>query len=362
MEIDNPNLGESLYDYHYGGYRCAYCSGIIIIASGSSTLEVLFQEALERLRLEHLGEDEYFLTCEEEKAIRDGIAEREGGECIAFGQCLHYRCLALLQEPGNKELFSRLLLTNRENMVLPDENPALYTFYDINYSVVRQCLNKCAYCHLELTVYAPGFAYCEKTDKSRHCLYLHNACYMTLKEARCRTKLLEANARRNFAHYVTTGTPSTWARFTIAEMAERNEGWLRFATLYSMTFDERHYLNEWLRFIQQQKALWREQQSTCWFSHITDDMVVMVMELSTKSEEQLTLLEKELTTKPEPLTCVPIEEELPLPSCMPSKENCTRYGPVKTRSAERQLYLNLISALRQSIRENQPQACYASLQ
>jgi len=241
MEIDKPNLGVSAYDYKYKGYRCAYCNEVVI-TNDPETLELLFQDAVAKLRLEDAGgANEFFLTEKEEAVLRETIATRERGVCIAYEQCIHYRCLALLQQPDNKETFSRLLLANRQNLVLPDENPALYTFYELNYSGVRQCLNACVYCQREIDANSPGFAYCEKCDVKRRCLFLHNACYLLLKEQRYREQLLAANARRNFSHFLTSGPLPVQC---VEEMAARNEAWLSFAKRYELTFDERHALKK----------------------------------------------------------------------------------------------------------------------
>lgn len=349
MEIDN--LGVSVYDYLYRGYRCAYCHEVVI-TNDAETLERLFKEAVEKLRMDHQGED-FYMTEKEKQVLWESIEARERGECIAYGQCVHYRCLALLQEPENREVLARFEMANRQNMQLPDENPDLYTFYELNYSQVKQCINSCVYCHREINSSAPGFAYCEKSDKKRRCLYLHNACYLTLKEMRAQKRLLEANARRNFSHFLSVFTPSRCA----LTLAERNEAWLSFITRYELTFYERDALNTWLKYVQQEKASWSEAQNVAWQTNITEDLGEMILLLSTtKTEEELAIMEKDLAVIPllgdRPMCQLPAPSRKALPSCLPSKDTFVCYGLAPLTLEPRQLYLNLIRTLRQGNRED----------
>lgn len=352
MEIDN--LGVSVYDYLYKGYRCAYCHDVVI-TNDPETLERLFKDALDKLRAEHQDKDEdFYITEKEEQALRDSINERERGECIAYEQCLHYRCLALLQQPENKEVLARLEMANRQNMQLPDENPERYTFFELNYSQVKQCINSCVYCHREINGNAPGFAYCEKSDKKRRCLYLHNACYLSLKESRYQKQLFEANARRNFSHFLSVFKPIRCA----VTMAERNEAWLSFITRYELTFYERDALSTWLKYVAQEKALpsWSEAQNVAWVTNITKDLGVIILLLDAKTEEELTDMEKELVAMPlfgdRPTCQLPAPSRKALPSCLPSKDTFVCYGLAPPTLEPRQLYLNLIRTLRQARRED----------
>lgn len=357
MEIDKPDLGISTYDYKHKGYRCAYCNEVVI-TNDPETIELLFQDAVAKLRLEDGGgANEFFLTAREEATLRESIATRERGVCIAYEQCLHYRCLALLQQPDKQETFSRLLLANRQNLVLPDENPALYTFYELNYSQVRQCLNTCVYCQREIDGNSPGFAYCEKSDVKRRCLYLHNACYLALKEKRYRDQLLDANARRNFSHFLTSGAPPIQC---VEEMAARNEAWLAFAKRYELTFDERHSLNEWLKVVKEQQAKpsWREQESALWQANISEDLASLMDEIAQKGEAVVVEV-----VLPAPRKCIQVAiPKKAIPSCLPVMDSFTvcdqTVQPMKTPSS--QLYINLSSALKQGKRESDG-VCRASI-
>lgn len=334
--MQNNQLGVSAYDYRYGTCRCVYCNQPVILRNTPDTLDLLFRDELEKLKATQ--GDQFYLTLAEEKQLRDEILQRESGQSIGYEQCIHYRCLAIIQRPENKEILERITLANRQNMLLPDD--ANYLFYDLNYSNLVQCLNYCAYCNREINVHAPGFAYCEKTDKHKNCLFLHVACYDALKEYRCCVHRLAKDARRHFFHFVSSKlTDPTNPK----EMAARNEAWLSFLTQYALDFDERHLFNAWLSFMETQE------DSPIWQAGITEDLNALTRQLAALSEEALNALEIDLLSIPPPINPLCI---IPAPNSRTENGvTCIVYTP---RPLPQQLQLNLINALRQARRELPP--------
>lgn len=343
--MQSAQLGISTYDNRYGSCRCVYCHEIVLLLNTTNTqttLDALFQDEVEKLR-ERYGST-YYLTVCEERELRESIQARESGECIGYEQCIHYRCLAIVQQPENKQTLALIRQANRQNMPLPTEED--YVFYELHCSTVRECTNYCVYCHREINTYAPGFAYCEKKKyklvATRKCEYMHSACFNGLTEARCHARLLEAQARRNFMHMLTVSpSSSNYPRPT--EYARRNEAWLSFLSKYALDFDERHLFSQWLTLAAAEQTLWPEFDNAVWLSHITHDLNALTTELAALSEEELTLLESELLlTLPPP----PQQTNCILPDAIPAP--CILYKPTPLST---QLQLNLIAALRQARRE-----------
>lgn len=339
----NPNLGLSVYDHHYQACRCVYCNEVVIL--NQVTLEILFQEEIARQYQENVNNDFFFLTYADEQKIKERIAEYYGGSELAYDQCIHARCLALLQKEENKGILNQIALANRQNMVLPD--PALYDMYPINSTNVKECLNICAYCHFVITTLSPGFAYCLKTDRELRCLYLHYTCYESLTAMRDTHKQREKLVRRNFIHFLTMGQPIARYNYSVKEMAEHNDAWYEFLSRYELTFDERDVFNAWLNFISDQKSKWTEAQLIGeWQKSLRyDDLSVLVDEqLRGQTLDQLNIVEKviqeQLDTLPIPTRCIPA------PNPLLSTPTVVCFGPPSpTNRQPPLLYLNLVQTL-----------------
>lgn len=361
MEMEVEQFGSSKYDYHYMSCRCAYCNKVVILEHNLDTLEILYQEELENQR--NLRNDpSFYHTASEAKRERQAIMEREEGAYVAHEQCLHYRCLVVLQQDEKKGDLARLELANRRNIELP--NTEKHYFYELNYTNVLMCLNKCAFCRLCITRHATGFAYCEKTDNLRKGHYLHHACFDALSEERCHARKLEAQNRRQFLHFLTTtSAENQWKSLSVEKLAARNEAWLTFLSKYELNVDERDTLFEWIEaggtrlFDDTEPAKkWDEHQKCVWRANTTEDILSLFFtDIGQLKDEELDEKEKETiaSSSPSPylLQCtIPVPEILPSIYAMPlaTTDKCIRYTPVPLPG---QLILNLIKTLRQARRE-----------
>lgn len=354
-------IGVSTYDYQYGTCRCVYCNKPVIMhnnsASAENTLNVYFQEEVERRRRKYPGAD-FYLTVAEEEELRKLIEEVELGECIGYEQCIHYRCLEVIQSPEKKDVLERIRLSNRQNMELPDADH--HILYELNYCNLIQCINYCAYCHREINVHAQGFAYCRKEDKAKKkCLFLHDTCYATLKEIRCHEKQLALHARRTFMHQLMFPLSKT---ASVKKVALRNEGWLSFLKQYELDFEERHLFNTWLATVEQKKRLvWLTScDQQIWLHHVTEDLEELSRLIREKeiTDENLAILEMDLVREPEPVypfCTIPAPKSVISPLEMDVEAAPDVYclsGNFKPPTLPKQLHINLVRSLRQRIRED----------
>ena len=349
--MENPNLGVSDYDYVYGTRRCAYCNDVIIL-NNPETLERLYLDEVERLRLER-NDPSFYLTVREERNLRECIMERERGLCIAYEQCLHYRCLAILEQADNEALLERIRRTNRCNINLPDNET--HERYAINYANAQNCLHACAFCQRVLNQHLPGFAYCERSKKkTRHCqyLFLHDTCFNALDQTRCRDRALAAQARRNFIHLLTYDSASAWPNYSDAQVAQRSEAWLNFLSEYEASQDDLDALDEWIAFIKTQQVIpWSASNAERFLNNTEEYLLLLVTQLGDRTDEALETLEKELLDRVTEAESLPSICSVATPRPAIANQNMETVpsivcGPTTVKQPAL-LYINLIHLLKQ---------------
>jgi hypothetical protein len=290
-----------------------------VVIINPETLEILFQDEVERLKNENAYNDYFYLSASQERNIKKEIETRYRGGILDYDQCIHDRCLALLQKPENYRIMEQIRLANRQNMPLPD--PLLHNKYPIEYTSVEECQTVCLYCRGQITSNNPGFAYCLKSDRTRCCRYLHIACYEGLLQMRKQQRETDERIRRTFMHLLSSGYPAEWTTYSVRELAIRNDAWFEFLARYHLTFDEREVLSEWLNFIDAKKQGFTESELVeIWLPSLKypDISLIVSDSLSGQSYDQLTVSELIMRT----LIDSPQQTLNDPPGCITTPEPC----------------------------------------
>lgn len=304
--MESTILFHSTYDYLYKTYRCLYCHAPIALTPES--LDLLVQEARDTLLRENQTSF-FYLTPEQDAALRREVETRERGICLSDKQCLHDRCLTIVQ--ANEDLWTKIQAADRRRMPLPNVDE--HNIYDVYYNTSLQASRHfCGFCHNMLTASWPGFAYCKKSNWAKDCAFMHYSCFRELFDARETRHNVAEQWRRVELNYLTSDL--LIPERDVPNIAMRHDRWVSLMRRFELREEERDAFIRWYAFLLAQKASWQEKEATQFsVRHQEEDLQTLVEQIANLSPDERAALRKRLSITSSIQECAPKND-----ACLPT--------------------------------------------